>query len=266
MPRADAFVLSLGIVAGIVLSGAASATAAPPEVIVTYETGGAVVLQNDGRYGADGTAFDASDTGQDRNLAVVQRTSVELGLGRHRVVLLYAPLELATRTRFDDAFVFNDTTFAPGTVLDHRYLFDGYRASYMYDVVQERELSLGLGASLQIRNADVAFSAVDGSGFVQESNIGLVFALKARLRYAPNDCVWGQLEADAFSTFGLVDGVSGGIYDVALTLGVPVAPPLDVMFTARLLGGGAKVDDRDIDNWANFVSLSLGARVQLDRL
>ena len=241
------------------------AAAAPPEVQVTYETGGAAILQNDGRYGADGTAFDASDTGQDQNLLVVQRTSVELGFGRHRVVLLYAPFEAETRVRLREPLTFDDTTFAAGSVVDHRYLFDGYRASYLYEVVKS-ELELAFGGSLQVRNADVAFSAVDGSAFVQESDIGLVFALKARLRYAPNDCVWGQLEADAFSTFGLIDGVSGGIYDVALTLGVPLSRPLDVLFVTRLVGGGATVRDREIDNWANFFSVALGARVKLDAL
>jgi hypothetical protein len=160
------------------------AAAAPPEVQVTYETGGAAILQNDGRYGADGTAFDASDTGQDQNLLVVQRTSVELGFGRHRVVLLYAPFEAETRVRLREPLTFDDTTFAAGSVVDHRYLFDGYRASYLYEVVKS-ELELAFGGSLQVRNADVAFSAVDGSAFVQESDIGLVFALKARLRYAP---------------------------------------------------------------------------------
>ena len=255
--------LALGAFA---VSGTPVASAAPPEVHFTYETGGAAILQNDGRYGANGTAFDAEITGQSRNLLIAQRANVELGLGRHRVVLLYAPFAATTRVRLADALTFNDTTFAAGTVVDHGYLFDGYRASYMYEVIK-CELELALGGSIQIRNADVAFTAVDGSGYANESDIGIVFALKARLRYAPEDWpVWGQLEADAFSTFGLIDGVDGGIYDVGLTLGVPVARPLDLLFTTRLVGGGAKVEDKDIDNWANFFSLALGARVKLDEI
>ena len=75
--------------------------------------------------------------------------------------------------------------------------------------------------------------------------------------------MWGQLEADAFSTFGLIDGVKGGIYDLAATIGVPVVGPLDVYFTTRLVGGGATVEDRNFENWANFLSFSLGVRVAL---
>jgi len=254
------------LLAALLVLGGSTASLAQPEVHVTYETGGAAILQNDGRYGANGTAFDAEKTGQSRNLLIAQRTSVELGLGRHRVVLLYAPFAAQTRVRLADGLTFNDTTFAAGTVVDHAYLFDGYRASYLYEVVK-CELELAFGGSIQIRNADVAFTAVDGSAYVNESDIGIVFALKARLRYAPTGwAVWGQLEADAFSTFGLIDAVDGGIYDVALTLGVRLARPLDVLFTTRLVGGGAKVEDKDIENWANFFSLALGVRVKLDQL
>ena len=38
------------------------------------------------------------------------------------------------------------------------------------------------------------------------------------------------------------------------------------MLVARLLGGGAKVESQNIDNWANFVSFTAGARITLDRL
>jgi hypothetical protein len=41
---------------------------------------------------------------------------------------------------------------------------------------------------------------------------------------------------------------------------------VDVVFGARLLGGGAKIAERDIYNWANFVALTAGVRVSLDRV
>jgi hypothetical protein len=72
--------------------------------------------------------------------------------------------------------------------------------------------------------------------------------------------------ADGFSTFGLIDGVSGGIYDVALTMGQPVGRGVDVTLGGRLVGGGAEVEDQAIDNWANFVSFTAGLRVALATL
>jgi len=35
---------------------------------------------------------------------------------------------------------------------------------------------------------------------------------------------------------------------------------------ARLLGGGADVESKDIYNWANFISFTAGARVSLAAL
>lgn len=235
-----------------------------PTLVV--ETGLAYVAQNDGRYGAMGSAYEAADVGQQDNLARVSRTSVELARGRHTAILLYAPFQLTTTVTLDRDLQFRDQRFAAGEVVAHRYLFDGYRASYLYRVVGGGPLRLELGGSLQIRNADVAFTAGDGSRQANQSDIGVVVAAKARLWYVPRRGPWAALEVDALSTFGLIDGVSGGLYDVGLSVGYPVRRGVDLMLVARLLGGGAAVASQDIDNWANFVAFTAGARVTLDGL
>ncbi len=236
------------------------------------ETGFAYVAQNDGRYGADGTAYDADDVGQQANLARVSRASLELERGRHTAILLYAPLELTTTVTLERDLQFRDRRFAAGSVVDHRYLFDGYRASYLYRIIggadgaRDSLVRFELGGSLQIRNADVAFTASDGSAYANQSDIGPVFAAKARLWIVPRRGPWALLEADALSTFGLIDGVSGGIYDLGLTTGYPVGRGVELVLVARLLGGGAEVESQQIDNWANFVSFTAGARIALDRV
>lgn len=237
------------------------------ELTVQYETGPAYIAQNDGEYGAMGTRYHADDVGQRDNLLLAKRTSVELAHGRHRAVFLYAPFEATTTVTLDRDLQFRDTRFAAGTVVAHRYLFDGYRASYLYRFLERGPWTLEGGGSLQVRNAEVAFLAVDGSQRDAETDIGLVFAAKARAVYRPRaDCWWGALEADGFSTFGLVPGVKGAIYDVQLAAGHPLGRGVDVMFGARLLGGGADVEDRDIYNWGNFVALTAGVRVSVDGL
>ncbi|HEU0036244.1 MAG TPA: hypothetical protein VFQ53_36775 [Kofleriaceae bacterium] len=233
---------------------------------LVYETGPSYVLQNDGQYGAIGTRFDAGTVGQQDNLVRTSRTSLELANGRHVLLLLYAPFELRTQVTLDRELQFRDALFASGTVVDHRYLFDGYRASYLYRVLEGR-LALELGGSLQIRSAEVAFTATDGSLRAEQDDIGVVPALKARLRWQPQaSSLWAALEADGSSTFGLLDGTSGGLYDVQLTLGHPVGRGVEIFLGARLLGGGADVDDQQIDNWANFLSFTAGARIALDDL
>ena len=234
---------------------------------LVYEIGPAYIAQNDGRYGAMGTFYEAEDVGQQDNLVRASRTSLELAHGRHTLILLYAPVDITTEATLDQRLQFRDEVFAAGTVVRHRYLFDGYRGSYLYRVIDRATWGLEVGGSLQIRNADVAFTSLDGRQRAHQDDIGLVGAAKARAWLRPHTCgPWGALEADGFSTFGLIDGVSGGIYDAQLMIGQPVGRGIDLVLGARLLGGGADVDDQQIDNWANFVVFSAGVRIALDTL
>jgi len=254
----------------VMVPGPALAQEAPRQWLsptLVYETGPSAVLQNDGEYGAAGTRYDANDVAQTDNLVRTSRTSVELAIGRHTLILLYAPFELRTQVELDRDLQFRDEMFVAGTVVDHRYLFEGYRASYLYRVVGGDRLALELGGSVQIRNAEVAFTAADGSQRADEDDVGVVVAAKARLWWRPTrDRLWAAVEADGFSTFGLVRNVKGAIYDTQLMLGYDVGRGVDLFVGTRLLGGGADVASKDIYNWANFLSFTAGARIALDDL
>lgn len=243
---------------------------APPRraldaLTVDYEVGPFYIFQNDGRYGAGGTRYSAADVGQQRNLVVAQRLSVEAQLSRHTLIALWAPLDLTTRVTLLKDIVFRDANFAAGSVVDHRYLFDGYRLSYLYRVVPTRRFALHAGASLQVRNASVEFRTVDTSPgrFSVERDIGLVFAVKGRARFDAGP-VYAVLDADFINTFGL--GLAGGLHDVALTLGVPFVNGADFFLRLRVVGGGANVPRRDIYNWGNFGSALVGLRLDLASL
>jgi hypothetical protein len=237
-----------------------------PALILEYETGPAAIFQNDGRYGPTGTEYTADDINQKANLYRTQRIALEARLGeRHGLILLWAPFDITTRASLTKDLDFRGTVFPAGTAVDSRYLFEGYRASYLYRLVNHERFSWEIGASVQIRNALVDLSAVDGSRYVKESDIGVVGAFKTRLRYTLPSRVWAGLEADALSTFGLLGNTTGGIYDVALTLGLPLDSKGDVNAYARLrlLGGGADVKRRDIYNWGNFGFALVGVQADL---
>lgn len=242
---------------------APSVAAASPQVILGHEAGPAYVAQNDGRYGVDGTPYDAGDVGQQDTLAITRRTTIEVRTGRHAIVALYAPFALDTRVTLADDLQFRDERFTAGTVVDHRYVFDGFRLSYLYGVVPDGAWRLEAGGSLQVRSALVAFGSADGAQYAAQSDIGLVGALKLRLTHQPGDTWWGRVEADALSTFGLLGDTSGAIYDVAVSTGYPVRRGVDAYLTLRLLGGGAEVPDQAIDNWGNYVSAAAGLSVEL---
>lgn len=249
---------------------AAAASSSVPwltSVALEAEVGPVYVFRNDGRYGEQGTWYNASDVGQQRNLALSKRLEVELGLGeRHTVSLLYAPVELLTRVTLDAPLVFNDTRFEAGTVVDHRYLFDGLRASYLFHLLDRERLDLHVGGVLQIRNAAVQFASVDGTQFASESDIGPVPALAILARYTTQSGVYGELEAVGLSTFGLVGGTEGGVLDASLTLGLPFRADADLFLRLRGYGGGADVPSRDLTNWGWFGAALAGVRVNLSTL
>ncbi|MDQ3265619.1 MAG: hypothetical protein M3Y59_18505 [Myxococcota bacterium] len=238
------------------------------ELTVDLEMGPALVVQNDNRYGATGTLYSADDVGQRRNLFIGMRLSVEAVLAeRHRVIFLYAPLDLTTRVTLERDVDFRGTVFNAGEVVDHRYLFDGYRGSYLYRLILQDRLRWDVGGSLQIRNASVELRSVDSgtSRFAVENDIGLVVALKTRLTWIPNPALWTTLEADGISSFGIAN-VSGALYDVSLSVGTPVRQGVDVFLRLRWLGGGAEVPNRNIENWANLFFATAGVRGDLTRL
>ncbi|HEY0706559.1 MAG TPA: hypothetical protein VGG33_07175, partial [Polyangia bacterium] len=119
--------------------------------------------------------------------------------------------------------------------------------------------NLQIGASFQIRSADVAFTSADGTRHAAQDDIGPVGSLKARLTYTPSpDCAWARLDADAISTFGLIGETTGALYDAALVLGIPVHDRFDLTFTTRIYGGGANVPDQRFENWGTFLSATAG--------
>ena len=238
-----------------------ASAASPDHFTLDYETGPLFIQQNDGRYGPNGSTFTAGTVGQNRNLLLSERASVEATWGPHSWIFLYAPLDVTTRVKLNDPLTFRDTVFPAGSVVDSRYLFEGYRGSYLYQVMDAPSWKGWLGGTLQVRNAQVAFSDLTGKLYASESDIGLVPALKARLRHdGPRH--YTLLEMDGLTTFGLFN-VKGAILDTALTFGVPVNDRLDAFVRGRYLTGGADVSSRSIYNWANFFAATVGFRLNL---
>jgi hypothetical protein len=233
---------------------------------VDFETGPVKVFRNELGFGAEGTRYSARDVNQDGLLFNTKRVTVEARLGaRHGVVLLYAPLPIDTQATLSRDIRFFDTLFPAGTPVEHRYSFDGYRASYVYRLLDGERFRWDVGVSLQVRNARVDLRALDGSLYAREDDIGLVPALKTRLIYRMPSRLWASLEVD-----GLVnpaDPGGGGLYDAALTLGIPLDAREDVsgFLRLRFYGGGVDLPDGDppLYNFANFGFAVAGIQADL---
>lgn len=253
--------------ASLVLVAGQAAAAPLNAVVADYEAGLGAIFQNDSRYGANGTSFDAADVAQTDNVYPVQRISLQLRLAEnHEVRATYIPVDLTTRTTLAKEINFNDVVFASGSVVDFRYLFDGTRLTYLYHLVDNARWSFAAGGLFQLRNARVAISDVAGTKQAAESDVGPVGAIALMARHTRDNGVYGQLDAAGFSTFGFPNGLLGAVWDVALTLGVPLGPRADLCFRLRYYGGGADVPSADLKNWGQFGFATLALRLRLDRL
>lgn len=246
------------------------------EVQSRVEVGFLDVLSHKIQFGKTGTYFDYSEDGGQDTLSAFLRPSIEVGKGRHRLVFLYQPLELNTKVTLTDDLVVDDLRFSAGTPVDLQYAFPFYRLSYMYDVAPSEAWEIGLGASLQIRNATITFSSADGTLRRSNRDVGPVPILKARVRYTGQDGWFVGSEVDGFyAPIKYINGgssdVVGAIVDWSVRGGYRISPNLEGYLNLRWIGGGAEGTSNDNDgfgdgynkNWLNFFSVSVGFNYEL---
>lgn len=238
------------------------------------ELGFLAVLSHKVQFGSDGTEVNyVSEGGQD-NLFAVARVQTELRVKRHRVILLYQPLDLVSEENARRDLVIDGLTFPEGTPMEYRYRFPFFRGSWMYDVAKREDLEVGLGLSLQIRNARIDFTSLDGTLKRSNRDIGPVPILKTRIRKNLDGGWFIGGEADGFYApirylnGGSVD-VEGAILDASLRAGREVRPGAEFFVNLRYLGGGGSGTSEDelryadgyVNNWLHFMTVSLGATV-----
>ena len=237
-----------------------------------FEAGFLSVMDHKIQFSKNGTYFDYDDNGGQDNLFFVKRYSIDLPLNeRHTVTFLYQPLLLETDALLDDSLVVDSLVYPAGTPVRFRYGFPFYRLSYLYDLWPEAERELGIGISLQIRNATINFTSLDGTLFRSKRDIGPVPILKVRWRQPLSGAWWAGAEADGFyAPISYLNGsdeeVTGAILDASLRFGRPVAGRGDIFLNIRYLGGGAAgTSDDDLEygdgyvkNWLHFLTLTLG--------
>jgi hypothetical protein len=258
-------------------SGAPATLLNDPANPVQFRTGTELgflgVVAHTIQFGQNGTKFDYVKHGGQDNLLLFERLTAELQIkDRHEIIFLYQPLDVRTQAPLEETLQIYDQVFPAGTPMDFRYGFDFYRLSYMYDFLRDPEKELAVGASMQIRNATIAFTSQDGKLSRRNANIGPVPILKFRGRFPLNSQSWLGTEVDGFyASSSFFNGASfdftGSILDASVRYGLRLNESLDGFLNLRFLGGGAKGqsqyrsglgDDGYTDNSLNTVSLSLG--------
>jgi len=229
------------------------------------------------QFGQSGTEFDyVADGGQDVYFPF-RRISADVSFGpRHKLVLLYQPIDVRTETQLTAPLTVYATTFAAGTAMELRYGFDYYRVSYLYDFWKDPRNELAAGLSLQMRDAVIVFAQKDGVQLVSNEDVGPVPILKFRWKSYLGPLFWLGSEIDGFYASGrFITGSAndfvGAILDASLRAGFSPREALDVFLNVRYLGGGAvgTAEDQAVGgvdgytrNWLQTVSLSLGVTVR----
>jgi len=237
----------------------------------SLEMGFVAPLYHKYQQGADGTYFDFRAQGGQENLFLFLRTSAGIRfVDRHVVLFLYQPLTLKTQQTLQEDVRLEGIDFPAGTPVNLKYGFDFYRVSYMYDIFRSPRFELGVGASLQIRNADIAITSADGGLRAISQNVGPVPLLKVRGRYTFDSGWWIGLEVDGiYATSKIINGssrdVTGALLDASLRAGIHLEGFVDVFVNLRYLGGGAEDGGDPVNlgndysrNWLHFLTLSLG--------
>jgi len=230
------------------------------------------VLSHQIQFGKSGTYFDYTENGGQDVLFPVTRFSAEMDVGkRNTFILLYQPLRLETQDLLENDLIVDNLTFSDSTGIKCLYSFPFYRASYLRELLSENSrFKLGIGLSLQIRNATISFESTDGSGYRTNRDVGLVPALKLRGRMNLKKRFFVGIEADGiYAPVSYLNGsdneVVGAILDASLRAGARVK--LGTLFiNARYLGGGATgtstkdiwPGDGYVKNWLHFLIITTG--------
>jgi hypothetical protein len=245
----------------------------PLNISIVAELGYLSVLDHKIQFGITGTYLDYNETGGQDVLFPFSRISINTQWKRNTFVLLYQPLLLETSDLADQDLVIDSLTFPQKTGVKFIYNFPFYRFSYMYELmVPESKWDVGLGLSLQIRNATISFESTDGERYRTNRDVGLVPALKARVNFRLKNNFWMGTELDGiYAPVSYLNGdnndVEGAILDASIRAGYTHNKIYTLFLNLRYLGGGAKgqsdnyepPSDGYVKNWLHFFTLSVGA-------
>lgn len=246
----------------------------PAQVSAIVEFGFVTPLAHTIQLGEEGTEFDyVEEGGQDISFPFT-RMGLEAKFGqRHNLIFLLQPLNLDTRVNLDRDIRVAGASFAADTPMILQYGFSFARVSYLFDFFEQEETELGIGLSLQLRNASIGFEKADGTLRRERRDMGPVPILKVRGRQRFDSGWWLGLEADGFYAPGKwlnlsEDMVEGLIVDASARVGMNLNRHFDTFLNIRYLGGGSEGRSSDdvqrergdgyASNWLHLLTISIG--------
>lgn len=161
---------------------------------------------------------------------------------RHTLSLLYAPLKVDSKGSVPENILFEGVEFPANTELTATYMFNSYRLTYRYKIVNKPGLEFGLGFTAKIRDAGISLKSSDQTSV--KTNVGFVPIINFRLLWKPDDNFGLLLDGDALAA------KQGRAEDVLVAATYNITDNIGLKAGYRLLEGGA--DNDEVYNFALF--------------
>ena len=166
---------------------------------------------------------------------------------RHTLSLLYAPLETKSEGSKAEDIIFEGVVFPANTELEGTFMFNSYRLTYRYEIVNNPGFELGLGFTAKIRDAKIALSSPGLES--EKTNVGFVPIINFRLLWNISDHFGLLLYGDALAA------PQGRAEDVLFAATYKLSDSFRIRAGYRILEGGADNDEVysfSLFNYASF--------------
>ncbi|WP_020611618.1 hypothetical protein [Sediminispirochaeta bajacaliforniensis] len=198
---------------------------------IDLESGGAFTGYNDVQIPSDtGTRFSLADD-LDPDAVWFFRLRLGADFGRHSVSFLYAPLRITSNGSVNKDITFRDTLFPAGTNLEGTYIFNSYRLTWSYALIDERRFRFEAGITGKIRDASIELKSESDEEI--RKNLGFVPLIHL-------DARWNIAERYSFVISG--DGLAapqGRAEDFMAALLYRPEPDIELRLGYRILEGGS---------------------------
>ena len=202
----------------------------------------------------EGTLFDAFS---DRQFSTPIQPFVRLRAGytiakRHTIIALVAPLTIRSYTDgYGADILYQSTTFDANEALEVRYMFNSYRLTYRFHIIEKDKFTLALGATAKLRQAEIEVKSDQQSAI--NRNLGFVPIINFYLNYRPIEKLGIIFEGDALA----IPNIPGRAEDVFLGVGYYVRENLAIKAGYRLLEGGSRNPESTTFIFVHYASVGV---------
>lgn len=172
---------------------------------------------------------------------------------KHYVFATLAPFKVKAEGKLDKILKFNDDVFNAGEQLTSYYVFNSWRLTWRYSLVESEKFKFAAGLTAKIRDAYI--SVENDSREAKFSNVGFVPIIHFMLDYKPFDALGMNLTGDALGA------PQGRAVDARASVYYEIFDDMILDLGYRILEGGA--DNDRIYGFALFHYASLGLKYKL---